>query len=43
MRDNTLQICYGHKGINVATSLVCLDEIGYVDNSQQIGQYPTFK
>lgn len=42
-KDNTLQICYGHKGINIAVSLLVLDEVGFFDNSQQVGQYPSFK
>jgi len=39
-KDNTLQICFGPKGINVAVSLIVLDDIGYNDNSLY---YPNFK
>jgi len=39
-KDNTLQIIYANKGINIATSLLCLDEIAFTDD---MGQYPMFK
>jgi len=39
-RENNLQICYGHKGINIAVSLYSLDEIGINYNVQS---YPSFK
>lgn len=40
-KDHNLYLNYANKSISIATSLICLDEIGFTDNSQIIS-YPSF-
>jgi hypothetical protein len=41
-RDHNLYLAFGNKGVTIATSLLFLDEINYIDQENMV-KYPSLK